>query len=390
MLFLLQQGHGMMELDKDFLADHGQSGVILSPRVYNQGQVERHSEEILALGGQLLFDPQFYEPRTNIERIVNYPYWHGLDFDSSDFIIHSAQAFCERVINYQIESLDVSKVIIPGRYTNSADGYWRDLQSKFSEVANTLNTGRQLYSTVAIGPDVVLSGELFDTVIDEIILYPVNGIYLVFRPPLDSFLIENDLFLYSLLDGLLSIAVSGKDIILGYSNQQNLIYAAAGVSTIASGNFRNVRHFNPTMFYAEEPEVITRRTWYYDSNTLSEFRLENMQLAIRRGFGKYFGPSCEHCEPLLRSGAIAPWSEPQAFRHYLHEMHRQWLAFSTAARRERSLAVTEFFNNVKARTEELNRNHFTFGDRAFNNAIDPCLNALTSFGADRARDIALL
>lgn len=390
MLFLLQQGHGMMDLDRDFLGDHQHSGVILSPRVCKKDQIERHAEEVHDLGGELLFDPQFYEPRTNLDKILSYPYWEGLNFDSEDFITRSAAQFCEGVMNYQLEHLNVSKIILPGRYTNSADNYWRELQSTFAETAVSMNIKRPIYSTVAIGPDVVMSKELFDNILDEIISYPVSGVYIVVRPPNDSFLIENDLFLYSLLDGLLSISVSNKDVILGYANQQSIIYAAAGVSTIASGNFRNVRHFNPEIFYTLESEISQRRTWYYDPNTLSEYRAQNLTLAFRRGLGSYFGPACEHCEQLLRTEARSPWLEPQAFRHYLHEIHRQWLSFSTVPRKERILAVSELLRSVDARISELSNKNFSFGERAFNTAMDASINAVSSFEADRASEIALL
>lgn len=389
MLFLLQQGHGMLDLDKEFITDHPQSGVILSPRICTKEQVERHANDVLELGGELLFDPQFYEPRTNLDKLLTFPYWEGLNFDSADFIVNSAARFCERVISYQVENLNVSKVLIPGRFTNSADTYWRDLQGTFAESAAALNVGRHIYSTVAIGADVVVSGELFDNILDEVVSYPVNGIYIVVRPPRDSFLVDNDLFLYALLDGLLSISLSGKDVILGYANQQSLIYAAAGISTIASGNYRNVRHFNPDMFYVDESDR-RKKIWYYDSNTLSEYRPETLALAFRRGLGSYFGPACEHCESFLGSSASAPLREPQAFRHYLHEIHRQWLSFDTVPRNERLLSVTELLNSVQSRIAELNDRRFTFGDRAFNMAGDATISALSSFESDRGRDISTL
>lgn len=389
MLFLLQQGHGMMDLDKEFITDHPQSGVILSPRICTQDQIERHAGEVIELGGELLFDPQFYEPRTNLDRLLTFPYWDGLDFDSADFTVNSAARFCERVISFQVENLNVTKVIIPGRFTNSADTAWRELQGTFAESAAALNVNRHIYSTVAVGADVVTSGELFDNILDETVSYPVNGVYIVVRPPKDSFLIDNDLFLYALLDGLLSISLSGKDVILGYANQQSLIYAAAGISTIASGNYRNVRHFNPEMFYVDESDK-RKKTWFYDPQTLSEYRLENLALAFRRGFGNYFGPICEHCEPLISSSAAAPWREPLAFRHYLHEIHRQWLSFDTVPRNERVLSVSELLNAVQSRISELNERRFSFGDRAFTNVIEATINAVTSFEGDRGRDISSL
>src|SRR4051794_33665598 len=121
MKFFLQQGHGMMDLNKYLVGSHRDTGVILSPRSLKKQQLERHAREIKAIGGTVLFDPQFYEPRTNHPNILSYEYWGDGQFSTHDFDVN---AFCTRVVSYQVDILKVDAVIIPGRFTNNADESW--------------------------------------------------------------------------------------------------------------------------------------------------------------------------------------------------------------------------------------------------------------------------
>lgn len=380
-----------MPLDREFVRAHPGSGVILSPRVYRREQIERHAREILELGGLVMFDPQFYQPRTEREKILDYPYWNGVEFESGEFANGEAGSFAQRVVEYQIETLNVSEIILPGRYTNSVNEDWLATQAGFAQIVPELKLDRPVYSTISLGPDVVTNTEAFDTVLDEVVNYPVHGVYFVIQSP--SFLVTNELFLYSLLDGFLSVELGGKRVLLGYGNQQSLIYAAAGVETLASGNFRNTRSFNSGIFdIPSEDEEQRRRTWYYDADTLSEYRIEALDLAYRRGLKGRFGPICNHCESLLsaQTPSSVAWREGESFRHFLHEIHRQWCQFEATERRNRLLAVRSLLEDVITKLETLVRGGFRPGTRAFDSVLDASLDALNGFAQDRSMDIARL
>ncbi len=392
MEFLLQQGWGMMELDKEFVEKDLASGVILSPRVYKIQQVENHSEELRDLGAQVLFDAQFYQPRTAREKLLGFPYWKNLKFKTSTFDEKTASSFCQSCIEYQVERLKVSKILIPGRYSNSIDDNWLETHGNFAETARSLKAGIPIYSTVALGPDVILNEELFNSALDEITAYHVDGIYFVFRHPADSFLLQDENILYNLLNGLLSIRLSGKDLILGYSNQQSLIFAAAGVKTIASGNFRNTRYFDPDIFDVQEETDQQRAVWYYDADTLSEFRTRSLSLAFRRRLQHMFGPICEYCRPLLESTdpASIRWTEPSAFRHFLYELRRQWLALASKSAASTIKKLTVLIETAGANLHNLASKGFHLGDRSFNQAVGPSLSALRAFDVDQRADLRRL
>lgn len=390
--FYLQQGHGMMDLNREFLEKNQGCGVILSPRNCTKEQIEKHSREIRQRGGKVLFDPQFYEPRTSLEKILDYPYWGNMDFNTVEFSNRGASELCKGVIEFQVNILNVDKILLPGRYSNTVSEDWLEMQYTFADTANQLGVNQSVYSTIALGPDILLNKESLDRAVNEIICYPVEGIYLVLKHPKNQYLVTNDLYIYNLLNALLSISLSGKKIILGYSNQQYLFYAGAGVSSIASGNFRNVRSFDPENFDSQEPRAIQRATWYYDADTLSEFRAETIGLAYQRGLKGTFGPICDYCKPLLEAEnpVSVPWGEPSAFRHYLTEINRQWLEFADFPMSDRINSTIKLLERSNDKLISLVEQGLRLGERSFIDVVDPTLNALTSFKVDRKDEIELL
>src|SRR5688572_8026163 len=98
MRFYLQTGYGMMDMNREFVREFGaaaKTGVIIWPRTLTRPQVEKHAAELSKAGADVLFDPCFYNPLTFRESILNYPYWDGFDFDTTDFAGPQGREFCK-------------------------------------------------------------------------------------------------------------------------------------------------------------------------------------------------------------------------------------------------------------------------------------------------------
>ncbi|HQM86011.1 MAG TPA: hypothetical protein PLD55_15130, partial [bacterium] len=290
-MFLLQQGWGMLSAISPFLNNHTNSGVIISPRICEKDQLDKYLPEFKKIGkSKILFDPQFYEPRTDMDRILSYPYFKNFDFNTGSF---KAEDFCADVINYQKDYLGLDEIIIPGRFSNGIGEQWLEMNYTFAKTASDIANHKILYSTIAIGPDVISNNESFDSLIDEIINYPVQGIYLVFENRPNSYFIDEEM-LYILLDAVLSISLSGKKVLIGFGHQQHLALYAAGMDMLASGNWRNVRSFSLQNFTQQDNENLRKAIWYFDGNSLGEYRLQAISLAFRRGLGNLFGSVTDH------------------------------------------------------------------------------------------------
>ncbi len=392
MEFILQQGWGMFGLDLEFIKNKFANGVILSPRVYTPDQIARHAQDLRKQGARVIFDPQFYRPHTDRAKLLSFPYWDGLEFDTSAFDNPMASEFCERVIRYQAQNLRVSEGVIPGRYTNSINEDWLVMHHRFAETTAQLGLDIPIYSTIALGPDVIGNEGNLANVLDEVISYPVDGIYFVFRSPDDRFFLNDEGILYNILCAFLSIRLSGKDIIVGYANQQSIFFGAAGVRRIASGNFRNTRQFNPEIFDEQDESVMQRGTWYYHPRSLSDFRVEALKLAFRRGLRDLFGPPCDYCRDLLDAPdpGVVRWSEKEAFRHFLFELGRQWMEFDGLATNDVIGRLRGILVEVRNSLQELRSRGFVLGDRSFEQSLNATEGALEAFVSDRQEDLQRL
>ncbi len=386
MRFLIQMGYGMMGMNLELLANFGdgrQSGVIISPRTLTLDQIESHARDILSLGATLLYDSCFYSPDTNRSKIVGLPYWDGFN-SNSDWAGEDGVDFCRRVIQYQVDTLKVTEVLLPGSYTNVCNDGWLSMHYNFAQVGHDMGVDIPVYATIAIGPDLIRNATLFDTILNEIVSYPVDGIYFLYRPPEDGFLCKNDLFLTNLLCAFLSLSLAGKKIILGYANQQDLVFAAAGVGTIATGNYRNVRSFNPDIFYEQEPADSRRRKWYFDGQSLCEFRCEQLEVAYQKfGMKGLFGPATKYSQDMLLSPYPNDiiWPESSAFKHFITVLRNQWLSFAETEKRLRHGTVELLLRMADQRITEYQKHKLPLLDRAGQTvaAIPAWTNALQSF-----------
>ncbi|MCL5406431.1 MAG: hypothetical protein M1398_06905 [Deltaproteobacteria bacterium] len=385
MRFFIQMGHGMMAMNRELIEkfnDGQKSGVIIWPRTLTQDQIERHASEVRGLRASLLFDSCFYLPYTSRLKILDLPYWRGFDFNTTDFTGEDGIEFCRHVVEYQVDRLQVTEVLLPGRYTNVRNDDWLEMHANFAQAASDMGLGIPIYSTVALGPDLISDAASFDAIINEVVDYPVDGIYCLYHSP--SFLYDSDLFFMNLLSGFLSLSLANKQIILGYANQQDLLFAAAGVETIATGNYRNVRAFDPAIFDEEEDSQRQKATWYYDGQSLCEFRPQQLGLAYQRlGMRGFFGPESQYSRSLLQSPnpASVRWPEPMAFKHYITVLRDQWLSFERRMRRERLELVQQLHQSAQRYISQYEGRGMQLVDRAADttNAMPSWRSALGSF-----------
>ncbi|MFA4907580.1 MAG: hypothetical protein WC602_04895 [archaeon] len=387
-MFLLQQGWGMIDMIRVFLQRHPSTGVILSPRICEREQMEYYVPSYSDISGtKLLFDPHFYEPHTHLKRILSYPYYQDYNFQTQTF---DTRRFCENVISYQTNILGLDSIILPGRYVNSLTEPWLQMQHDFAHIGSSVDA-QTVYSTVAVGPDVIMNSDNFNTIIDEVVNYPVNGIYFVFEHLNNDFLL-NEEFLYIILDGLLSIVLSGKHVIVGYSNQQCIALVAAGVDCIASGNYRNVRAFDHLNSTDRDDTNLRKGLWYFDGNTFGEYKIPALSLAFRRDLKQYFGPSTQFATDLLESSVPTSivWREPDAFRHYFELMYQYCQIIFAIPKKDRAQYILEFFKQRERVNVVLKQRGFTFGDRGFDQAVLSTISALESFISDRKSELSSL
>lgn len=400
MKFYLQQGYGMMALNEECAQANENCGFILSPRSLNKRQsidrISEHAKKLQKKGSEVLFDPQFYQPRTNLEKITQFPYFDDSAFLTQDFVGDGAKKMALSAIKYQELDLNVDSYIIPGIYTNSIDEDWLEIFDNLlvGSLSSSYNK-KEYYQTISLGPDAVLSPN-FDDFIGQCVLSPVNGFYVVLKEPEDNYLIQDSLYLYRLLDAFLSLKLANKKVILGYANQQDLMFAGAGIDGLATGNYQNVRKFDPSIFIDSNEEDIKRKgKWYFDGKTLSEYKLQQLDLAFSRGLKDKFGPINDFNKILFevdRPSTIAiKWTEKLSFRNYFQYMEDMCRLIEKKEKNERMNMMYEFFKEIESHVNNLASAGFRHGTKGFSSeAFEATLDSMSSILSDREFDIKQL
>lgn len=71
----------------------------------------------------------------------------------------------------------------------------------------------------------------------------------------------------------------GKLVYVGYENHGALVLAMTGCDVFFSGNYLNTRYFQQAAFVEDSANYGRRALWYYAPQTLSEYRLNSLDLA---------------------------------------------------------------------------------------------------------------
>lgn len=318
----LQFGYGMMDHCRFLIKEWAGGTVILSPRDLSHSQLERLGKEIKALGGQVLLDPQIYNPiETNHVRLVAQEYWPTTGTFPSDEELTK----CIASLITLNRTIGAHRFILPGMLATNIDDDWLAIQQQvIEEVERSDLDGMSPMLTVALSYDAVRNDAQVHRLLDAIQSWDVPSIYLVFEHPDGEYLVSDANWLANCADIVAGVRLSGREAIIGYCNHQMLALAAAAPTAIASGTWMNVRSFNASKFtLAEDDEIKQRSTWYYAPQLLSEYKVTFMDLANKTGSLDLLKTPDEYhshfADDLFSAPqpSLATFTEQQAFRHYL-------------------------------------------------------------------------
>jgi hypothetical protein len=374
MRLYLQFGYGMMGLCNEFQHELGRITTILSPRDLTPAQIMSFAPKFRNGGGELLFDPQFYLPRADHKRLISHDYWPA-DYETQGFNDYGRHAMMAKLAEYN-RNIGTTGFIVPGERATEVDDVWLASQMDFYSAAREV-TGSPLILTVCLSADAVRAMDQINLVMELAERLQPFGYYLVLEHPSNQYLVDDPNWIANSLDLAAGLALMGGEVIVGYSNQQQLNLACAGATAIASGTWRNVRMFPLDKFRAcEEEEEKQRATWYYCPQVYSEFKLQFMELGISR-----FGVAPEVLKPdpstpydsLLFDAprpTISGWKEGMAFRHYLAAL---FIQCNNASLRSYEETLSNYLLSLD-RAEEvlqfLREKGMRGGDRNFLSVID--------------------
>ena len=330
MQLYLQIGHGMQEHTRELLTRWGGGGAILSPRDLTEAQVIRLAGDVIKRGGEPLLDPQCYVRDADHEKLVAHEYWKSIHTHATgaftggpgtDALLADLAALAK--------SAGIQTHILPAPLADPVDDVWLDAQAALIAAARKHYKGDQLLATIAISSDALRDDDQMEAVVDNAEQWEVDGYYLAAEVP-SGYLVDDPVWVANLLILASGLKLHDRRVVVGYAHHQMLCLAGANVDQIACGTFLNARAFDTKKFFERDEDEISRRaTWYYAPESLSEYKLQFLDLAMRAGVLEKLRPpkryKRDYSDPLFAGAqpSLVGWKETEAFRHYLDMLKQQ-------------------------------------------------------------------
>ena len=385
----LQFGYGMMGHCRDLIEEWGGGTVVLSPRDLSPEQLVRLANDVSDLGGSALIDPQFYLPHADHERLRSHDYWPS-SYDTGTFWDSPRLEELVRELHSVCLQAGARAFVVPGILASQIGDDWIAVQEIVLSEARAQVGELPVISTIALSDEAARSNEQIGLLMDKSESWDLDAVYLVWERPRGLYLADDPTWQANLLDVIGGFRLRDVEVIVGYSNQQMLVAAAAGANAICSGTWMNVRSFPPEKFSQDYNDEIRRRaTWYYGPGLLSEYKIPYLDIAQTMGLLDLMRPSEEmygvDVRPLF-SGAqpsSVDFGERAAFQHYLRCLRAQSHSLTRASFDETLEACYSILDEAEQSLDQMNAARIAGQLRDFSDVIPAARSALAVLAQTR-------
>jgi len=386
MNFYIQMGHGMQKICTELSEHWGGATVILSPLNITSDKIVPFSKTLNKSNGKVLLDPQMYSPRKYHKNLQKYDYFPKTG------ITNIEMGDCRNVISVLArmnDEINSEAFILPSQTIIKFDERWHKIQSALANQGREFANGRKIFHTISLSSDVVISDTQIESIVQSVSQWNVDGVYIVCEHPGRYYLVDIPIWIANMLSLVAGIKRAGKEVVVGYASHQLLCLALAKCDAIASGNFLNVRWFQPERFEtADNDEPSRRATWYYYPQVLSEYKVTYLDVAMRANLLSRMMPPPDMQNPyshVLFQGALpssTQYKEGDSFKHYLHCLMIQSRDAVKPSYKETLNAITLSYNTASSLFEGLRDAKIKGQDRDFFEIIDANEAAISLFDSE--------
>lgn len=300
----LQIGWGMRRHSRELVSRWGTGTVILSPRDMDPGVLRTYRDRFPGTG-DLVLDPQMFDPEADYHRLLEHEYWPD-EYQENEFWDVNGDGDNYEDVLEQLRDLNAElgceSVILPGQLLEQTDDdEWFTRQGLTQAAAREIcEDGTDLFATIPVRPSLLRDQTRVHSLLRKSQYWDVEGIYLVAElPPGDEYFATDAVWLAGLFDLIAGYRIRDFDVILGHANQQMIAAMVAAPTAIASGTKKNVRHFELDRYYETEGGGGgARPVWYYAPDTLSEYRVSDLNIAQTEGLLHHFAPAPDFADTL--------------------------------------------------------------------------------------------
>lgn len=382
MRFGLQIGAGMQGLAREFLKHQStRNPVILSPR--NAGKkapvssLASFASTIAPDTNEVLVDPQLYFQGTPKGALGLFPHYKAAG-ENLQANLEAALAAL-RALNDECQT---TRFIVPANYQEQLSSDYLDDLGLFAQTARHYATGRQTLLTLALGPDCLKARESVDMLHGALADADCEGVYIVAAHPDKSYLPDDPNWLVNLMSLIAGIKQMGKLVYVGYENHIAMILAMTGCDVIFSGNYLNTRHFQQSAFEETGDNFGRQAIWYYAPQTLSEYRLNSLDLARNQGVLYLMEPSPRNnYTKVLFNPQVMPsdtaYNQKDSFLHYLTSVNQQVITLNQNTYQDTHNALENLYTTAESSIEGLHKKGIYDQSRSGATAVTATLQAMT-------------
>jgi hypothetical protein len=319
---LHQVGHNSNWNVDSFERDSCGDGLILSPLHQAMGTVERLAASTRAAS---IFDPQFYLPNSRKQKLLTYPFFpEQVDggFQTSTFVAHVAEV-AKSCVKFQVEQ-GFRKVVVPTRYLNQMYPDYFDQQNMFTVDAFMEHAdNRPLCLSVALTSHMIQHADWRRRVLNWITSFPnVDEVYVMYQHERNTKQVQEAQFLSDCMTFCADIMNTGLALIVGYTNNEGLLYSATGDLTITMGAFENTRIFSVDKFLESEGERRGPKARIYLAGLLNWVQFEDAKRIRDRApkvWPRVYRPT-EWADEALGRLVEPTFNQPPLYKHYFRNM----------------------------------------------------------------------
>lgn len=381
----LQYGYGMKAMVEHLAGVLPDTGVILSPRDITQEAACSLAVKLHKIGSPIYLDPQIYalSGRQPLKVVPEYDFWPKVEepdlLNWEDLVADLAN------VNAR---LGTEAIILPSLYTKKLDSDYLKAQTRVAAAASCISQPK--YLTLCLAPRVMGSESDLTYLLAKADEWNADGYYVVPERPDGDYLTDDPLWMANLLRLCAGLKLKGKRVIVGYASHQMLSLSCAGVDTIASGTYMNVRSFTMDKFLKhQKKDYAKRKAWYYCPHSLSEFSVQYLDIAFARQKLSAMRPLVKKCDRyvgMLFSGrrpSLAGFGEPEGFKHYLVALSAQCREVSVGVEfSSRYEAVMNMYKTASQVLGFLHKYEIRGQSRDFGDYVDVSMSAVDLFKDD--------
>ena len=364
----------MQTLSQELIKSWEKGNVIISPVNLQQDKLASFANKIHTCGGQVLFDPQMFYPKEGHIKLQAYDYW-----PSRGISITSQNGY--EIINRELlrinNEINSSHIILPGiEMQENQFHYGLDCMNQ-SAAYLSQKTDKPLLATLCLYPETIRNPIAIEGLVEQLKIIPVDGYYIIPHPSNNEYIVSDPSWVIGALKLFTCIKLAKKQVIVGYSNHQGLLYSLANVDGIASGTYMNTRSFVPAKFKSPKDDDIKHKsTWYYLPMAFSEYKATLLDVAMQRGYLDAFLPQGEFQNPyseMLFKGAVPSstnYNETNSFKHYLHCLKVQCDMLSLKSYQETYDTYEFMLNTAENHIREFKKRGMSGQNRDFAPAVE--------------------